>query len=149
VGAELDPAGARGKLAALLEREEHRHDHEARFDLAVLEERLGDTERAARYYREALALNPRLAAAHYNLGLLALARAQQGDAVPSLVAALAIEPRAADIALALGAALAGSGRLDAARDVWLEWLAWARAAHPPVAAPPELEAHFAHWGVRP
>ncbi len=71
---------------------------EARFNLAVIAERRGDTDLAEKFYLEAIKLNPAYGAAHYQLGQLYFARGEQAKAIEQFERAIELDPRRADLA---------------------------------------------------
>ena len=73
---------------------------------------LGETEDAARCYREAIALEPSYAQAHNNLGLVLFQLDQADVAVEEFKTALAIDPNAEGIHNNLGVVLEAMGHLE-------------------------------------
>ncbi len=73
-----------------------------------------DPEAAIACFRRAIAADPRLADAHYRLGLARLARGEAAEAVAALREAVNIAPWRADMHSGLGKALARNGDLDGA-----------------------------------
>jgi len=88
-------------------------DAETRQLLATALSVLGRNAEAERRYREALALDPGSARAHYNLGVLLADDERPADAVDHFEAALRIDPAHANAHLALAGALL---RIDRAPD---------------------------------
>ena len=76
--------------------------------------REGRLEEAAQRYREALALDPRFAEGHHNLGVLLARRGELAAAVDHYRRALEIAPRAPEVHVQLAAALARQGDAEAA-----------------------------------
>src|SRR5947209_7570260 len=70
----------------------------------------GQYDKAAKCYREALAIDPKLAPVQLNLGLAEFKRGRFGDAVPPLKAALALEPDSFQARTLLGMSYYGARR---------------------------------------
>ena len=90
----------------------------ARFELAALLDRLGESEAALAHYQEGLRQRPDHAAAQGNLGLLLVDAGCSDEAIPHLERALALRERGPDndrawaqIAFALGFSLLRAGRV--------------------------------------
>jgi tetratricopeptide (TPR) repeat protein len=77
---------------------------EAAFERARSAESTGQWEQAARYYRQALALNPALVEAHNNLGNLFIRQQQMTAAIDEFQAAIALNPDYAMVRNNLGSA---------------------------------------------
>jgi 2-polyprenyl-3-methyl-5-hydroxy-6-metoxy-1,4-benzoquinol methylase len=75
---------------------------------------LGRTAEAVECYQRALAINPRYAEVHFNLGLLAITQGRHDDAVKSLRRAVEIKPDYAQAHRTLGVELGKLEDLDAA-----------------------------------
>jgi spermidine synthase len=82
----------------------------ARNNLGALLVEEGETEAAARLFRETLALDPSLAAAHANLGLVLKRRGDAPGAEAAYRRALELEPANADARYNLARLLAAAGR---------------------------------------
>jgi predicted TPR repeat methyltransferase len=76
------------------------------FNLGVCAERLNQPEHAERFYQEATELNPRLFAAHFNVGLLTASRGKAGLAMTAFERAAVLQPDSPEVAFHL-ARLAG------------------------------------------
>ena len=100
----------------------------------LLEKR--ELDRSAAMYREALRLQPRLAAAWFDLGLTAELKGQAGEAIGHYRKAIQLDPQRAEAQLNLGVLLARRSQWDAS----LEHLTQSIAARPTLAI-----AHF-HLG---
>ena len=84
-------------------------------DLGFVLERMGLSEDATAAYRKALELDPKSAAAHYNLGSSLARSGSYGEAERHLRAALAVDPDSAAAHRALAEVLQNLGRGDEAR----------------------------------
>jgi len=84
-------------------------------DLGFVLERMGLSEDATAAYRKALELDPKSAAAHYNLGSSLARSGNYGEAERHLRAALAVDPDSAAAHRALAEVLQNLGRGDEAR----------------------------------
>jgi len=85
-------------------------------DLGFVLERMGLSEDATAAYRKALELDPKSAAAHYNLGSSLARSGSYGEAERHLRAALAVDPDSAAAHRALAEVLQNLGRGDEARE---------------------------------
>jgi len=72
------------------------------------------TEAALEYYRKALQVDPGLAEAHYNMGVIYNERQEQTKAVQHLVEAIRMKPQIAESYSALGMIWCGQNRFDEA-----------------------------------
>ncbi len=81
------------------------------YDESHEEHRRGNVAEAERGMRGVIALDPGFAAAHRDLGMIALTQRRLDDALASLSRAAILEPTWADIQNSLGSALIQSGRL--------------------------------------
>ncbi len=105
---------AEDTLGYEIEIERHPSDAALHDDAALLYLELGRYDQAIAHFRISLALNPRSAQAHYNLGTaLTLAR-KLGDAAAAYRAALQIDPAYANAHNNLGNVLLAEGRNDEA-----------------------------------
>jgi Tfp pilus assembly protein PilF len=84
------------------------------YDESHDELRRGNLEEALRGMHGVLTLDPGFAAAHRDLGMIALAQGRYADAIPSLLKAVSLEPERADVQNSLGSALLQAGRLSEA-----------------------------------
>ncbi|MCG8588914.1 MAG: tetratricopeptide repeat protein [Proteobacteria bacterium] len=87
-------------------------------NLGIVHARLGDQERAIRYYREALERDDRLGAPYHNLGLQYQARGELRAAVRAFREAVRREPDNPFLHLRRGMALYEAGRLEEAATVF-------------------------------
>jgi len=88
--------------------------------LATDHHQAGRLPEAEAIYRAVLESDPKHAGANYNLALIALQRGRATEAVPVIKAALQAAPDNAAYWLNYAVALAGSGEVEAARDVLLQ-----------------------------
>lgn len=77
--------------------------------------RAGDLVEAEKGFRGVARLDPSFAAAHRELGMIALHGGRMDDAVLSLTRAVELRPTDADLRNSLGSALVQAGRMDEAR----------------------------------
>jgi len=98
-------------------------DIETLFAEAVRRQQAGDADGAAALYREIIAVEPRYAAVHTNLGLALATLGDDKSAVASYRRALGLEPGRADALNGLGNALRRMDRLADARRCFEEILA--------------------------
>ena len=84
------------------------------FDESHEELRRGNLPEAERGMRGVVTLDPGFAAAHRDLGMIALAQQRHGEAIESLSRAAVLEPELADVQNSLGSALIQAGRLEEA-----------------------------------
>ncbi len=78
----------------------------------------GDLEEAEKYFRQALALQPRHAGAHYNLGNILVERGQTAEASSCFRNAVSLNPDHADAHSNLGSLLMEQGQLAEAADCY-------------------------------
>ncbi|NIL99796.1 MAG: tetratricopeptide repeat protein [Acidobacteria bacterium] len=115
LGREYLRAGYAEEAEPLLRAEMHAGGGpESRQLLATALSLLGQTREAERRYRESLALAPRSARTHYNLGLLLVDDERPGSAIEHFEAALEIDSSNADAHFALAGALLEIGRSSVA-----------------------------------
>jgi len=76
----------------------------------------GSYDAAARYFRKALALNPDLPAANFQLGVVLALQGNLAEAKIHLHETLDLRPEHAEAHLALGRLLVSEGRLNQAED---------------------------------
>lgn len=88
---------------------------EAVYNIALDLERQGRRDEARARYERVLRINPRLGAAHYSLGNLALAEGRRDEAVGWYEKAVEVDPRFTLAYYALGNLAQAEGRTDAAR----------------------------------
>jgi tetratricopeptide (TPR) repeat protein len=86
----------------------------AYYNLANLQSKQGELEKAEANYRAALELKPEFAEALYNYGALLAKRGRVDDAGRNYAAALKLKPEFADVHLSFGALLAGQQKWNEA-----------------------------------
>jgi len=89
---------------------------------------VGDGEKAAAVFRDALTRNPRDGALHFGAGVAAHLLGRESDAMTSLKRALELEPRLIDAAVLLGEIQHHEGEIDAAIQTYERALARAPAS---------------------
>ncbi len=106
--AQGDAVGAKAKFeAALAARAD---DGRAALGLGLAEEALGDRGASERAYRNAIEIDPNLAEAHNNLGLVLRDRHEDAEALTELTRATELDPRLASAQANLALALEEAGR---------------------------------------
>jgi tetratricopeptide (TPR) repeat protein len=90
----------------------------------------GEREEAIREYRTALALDPKLAQAHVNLGITLDDKGEREEAIQELRTAITIDPKHAQAHGALGMALLQQGQFNEARNATQACLQLLPAKHP-------------------
>lgn len=115
LGSELAQSGQLDQAIALLRRAVELAPHGAAYhNLASAYRDRGDAPAALAAYREAARLDPRLAEAHYGVGLMLMGERRYEEALASLRRACELNPRFAEARLQAGNARMGLGDWQAA-----------------------------------
>jgi tetratricopeptide (TPR) repeat protein len=115
LGSELAQSGQLDQAIALLRRAVELAPHGAAYhNLASAYRDRGDAPAALAAYREAARLDPRLAEAHYGVGLMLMGERRYEEALASLRRAIELNPRFAEARFQAGNAHMGLGDWQAA-----------------------------------
>jgi len=99
------------------------------FTFAELQKSIGNADEALRALETAVHLAPKIAVAHFNLGVLYHKYNRLDDALRELEIARSLQPRNAEMQYHLASIYAERGRLKEAEDALL-WVLWLNPAYP-------------------